>query len=986
MKEDPAMYSPNDPTQNNTEWYISEKPKARLGKGIIGQIRYSPDGTQLAVGSSIGIWIYNAHTGKELNLLTGHTEWPNCIAYSPDGNMLASGGGILGSNSYKICLWDPNTGEHKAILGEHEGFVTCIEFSPDGSILASGSIDETIQLWDVATAKHKATLKGHTGGTGGDGVMSFSPDGLTLVSATDRAWTTKRTDDKTKKEIRLWDTETGQQKVTLEKPVSSVVKSIAFSPDGDMIVGGGWDIIDRPHPSWEEDYTSPGTIQVWDVATGERKTTLKVDTRNVFTVTYSPNGSFLVSGSAENTILLWDATTYELKESLTGDPYAIAFSPDSKTLAIGDNKKIKLWDTVSGEYKKTLTDHTDDVCNLIFNPVDGRTFAGIGADSTIRLWDAVTGEHLQTIAGHTRTISSISFNADGSKLATGSGHGEGTHGDNTIRIYNVHSRQLQNTIKVSTGRGTPIDSVSYSPDGKTIASVDGHGTIRHWNVESGIPQLITFEDCPDNSANPDFCDSFIQSEMEEELRAIIREQIHDHKLYVGVNFAYSPDGETIAIIKGCYTGSNIVDTIQLLDAATCRLKVTLTGPLSSLFSIAFSPDSRTIAGGSDSGDVLLWDATTGKLKIALTEHNGRVYSVAFSPDGRTLASGAGEVCLWDLVSRECKVTLHTGWAPSVAFSPDGSILAVGGNESVTLLDVRKVLYLSDNDRDVYPKKTDIIASLTRHKGFVSSVAFSPNECMLASGGKDGTILLWDITKTRPTPQVIAQQSIDSTVHVQTSRWDHILNAAEGNGFFIGQGLVVTQTHLWDYAAILKVSNGNAFVRLFYNIFKCLTFWNIIAKNHVIKETNVSSLTISRGRYPYLIGPKLNVERIAAIDGRLVILKVSDSDIQPLSLSNDDVQIGDTVYVASSPGNSSDDISRFSQGIISGFFDERDTQTSLFEITAPIPAGCNGCPVLNSKGQVIGMGVAAMRTRFHGQNLYYAIPSFRLRDLLLKVED
>ena len=174
------MFFPNDPTQNNTEWYVSEDPRARLGKGIIGQVKYSPDGTQLAVGSSIGIWIYNAHTGKELNLLTGHTKGAGCIAYSPDGNILASGGTV---DTGTVCLWDPNTGEHKVTLGEHEERVTCVEFSPDGNILASGSVDQrghgTIRLWDFVTGKPKATLKGHTGG---HELMVFSPDGHTSDS------------------------------------------------------------------------------------------------------------------------------------------------------------------------------------------------------------------------------------------------------------------------------------------------------------------------------------------------------------------------------------------------------------------------------------------------------------------------------------------------------------------------------------------------------------------------------------------------------------------------------------------------------------------------------------------------------------------------------------------------------------------------------------------------------------------------------------
>ena len=701
------MFFQNDSTQNNTEWYVSEEPRARLGKGIIGQIRYSPDGTQLAVGSSIGIWIYNAHTGKELNLLTGHTKWPGCIAYSPDGNTLASGGKL---DTGTVCLWDPNTGEHKATLGEHERFVTCLEFSPDGSILASGSVDQTIQLWDVAIGKHKATLKGHTGGKE---LMAFSPDGRTLASAPDKLW--GNIDDKT---IQLWDVATGERRVTLENPNSCVVKSIAFSPDGDMIASGGWDIIDRPRTLWVDDYTSPGTIQLWDVATGERRTTLTVNTDNVFTVAYSPNGSSLVSGSNDGTILLWDTTTYELKDSLTGNPYAVAFSPDSKTLAISDNKKITLWNTNSGEHQFTLTEHTDNVGNLIFNS-DGRTFAGIGGDSTIRLWDAVTGEHLKTITGHTRSVSSISFNVDGSMLATGGGHDDGTSGDKIIRIWNVHSGSLQNTFKVPIGRWVEydrqlIDYVSYSPDGKTLATGSEDGTIRLWDAESGKLQFTTFEGLTDGSAEMGYCDGLI--------------------------LAYSPDGKTLASSSCRSWTAQIEGTIQLWDAVTRQHKASLTGHRRPVISIAFSPDSCTVAGGVANGKVHLWDAVTGELKTSLTEHTEKyVFSVAFSPDGQTLASGArsggyGEVYLWDVTSGEHKATLnmHRNPVSSVTFSPDGSILAVGGAD-VTLWDVRKILHQSHDNTPIHTYATnryDVTGrrktTLKGHTDFVSSVAFSPD--------------------------------------------------------------------------------------------------------------------------------------------------------------------------------------------------------------------------------------------------------------------
>ncbi|MCG9129822.1 trypsin-like peptidase domain-containing protein [Candidatus Poribacteria bacterium] len=962
----------NEPTHNNTEWHVSEEPRTRLGKGIIGKICFSSDGTQLAVGSSIGIWIYNAYTGKELNVLTGYTEWPGEIAYSPDGYLLASGGKL---ETGKVCLWDPYTGKHKKTLGEHEGFITYIEFSPDGNILASGSIDETIKLWDVVTGNHKTTLTGHTGGKE---LLAFSPDGQTLASATDLLWSSASEDDYT---IRLWDTETGKHKATLTNP-NLRVNSIAFSPDGETIVCGGWEKIDRQ--GIHDDTLPRGTVQLWDTATGEHKETLiERYSDSVLTVGYSPNGSSLVSGSKDGTILLWDTTTYQLKASLKGDFQAIVFSPDSRTLAITpDDQQISLLDAVTGDYKVAFTEHTDSVYNLVFNP-DGNTIAGIGEDSTIRLWDVLTGGHMKTITGHTRSVSSISFNTDGSNLAVGSGDDNGTSGDKIIRILNVDSGCLQKTFEVPIKqqieyRSQLIDYVIYSPNGKTLAIGSEDGIIRILDVES--------EEFQDNTFNG--------------FRGISAERSSLGYSTNGLTLAFSPDSNTLASVSRIMYG--IDNTIQLWDVVNCDHKATLTTGYcwTTILSIAFSPDGRTIAGGSDDGKVYLWDVDSGELKTTPLEHERKfVFSVAFSPDGRTLASGArvsgyGTVSLWDIESGECKayVDMHSHGVSCIAFNPNGSILAIGGNKGIIILDIQKILYHPNYKSHVYlidkfDETGRYKVTLKGHTSSVSSVVFSSDGRTLASGGKDGTILFWDIVDTLQTPQQIANHSLGSIVLVVKNRdlssscdpfgikWDaRFFKYTTGNGFFVKPDMIITYTHLWTSPGFIRR-------RLFGDWINQIA----TAKKRVINEKSLDSLALFHTDQKGYI----DLESIAANDDQLALLKVSNCEIQPLYLSDDRVQIGDTVYIASTPNI-------FSDGIVSSIVNIRDR--IFYQITTSIPYGCNGCPVLNSMGQVIGV---AMATRIDGQvqlnpytkllhdydkqNSNYAIPSFYIRELLCEVE-
>ena len=246
-------------TGEYSSWGLPEGAKARIGKGTLSSnIAYSPDGTQLAVASSIGIWLYDAQTCQELSLLTGHTDWVGSIAFRPDGKILASG-----SSDNTIRLWDIHAGKQQQTLEGHTDDVRSVTFSSDGSILASGSWDSTIRLWDAHTGQHKATLEEHTREVN---LMvsstAYSPvDNRTLASVdTGGIW--------------LWDVDTRQRR-TIWQPAfleERLIESIVFSPDGKTLASGD----------------EGGYIQLWNMDTGEHKQTLKKETGTVYSVVYSP--------------------------------------------------------------------------------------------------------------------------------------------------------------------------------------------------------------------------------------------------------------------------------------------------------------------------------------------------------------------------------------------------------------------------------------------------------------------------------------------------------------------------------------------------------------------------------------------------------------------------------------------------------------------------------------------------------------------------
>ncbi len=244
-----------------------------------------------------------------LQTLTGHSKLVTSVAYSPDGQTLASG-----SNDNTIKLWDVKTGNLLQTLTSHSKLVTSVAYSPNSQTLASGG-DKTIKLWDVKTGNLLKTLSGHSYLVTS---VAYSPNSQTLASGSN---------DNT---IKLWDVKTGNLLQTFTGH-SYWVTSVAYSPNGQTLASGSND----------------NTIKLWDVKTGNLLQTFTGHSNSVWSVAYSPDAQTLASGSRDNTIKLWDVKTGNLLQIFTGHSHwvtSVAYSPDGQTLASASNDTtIKIW-------------------------------------------------------------------------------------------------------------------------------------------------------------------------------------------------------------------------------------------------------------------------------------------------------------------------------------------------------------------------------------------------------------------------------------------------------------------------------------------------------------------------------------------------------------------------------------------------------------------------------------------------------------------
>jgi WD40 repeat protein len=356
-----------------------------------------------ANGDHYWIQVWDIPARKLVRSLKGHRDEIRCLAFSPNGQTLASCGWDL-----TVRLWDLTTG--KELLGGHRGAVRSLRFSPDGKLLATASDDHTVRLWDPVSGVEQAVLEGHRSMVWS---IAFAPDGKTLASGSFDS------------SARLWNVCSGEEVLRLEGDKDRWIEHLDFSPNGKALAVASY------HQG----------IDVWDLDGRTRLWPESAPGADPWKATFSPDGRLLACLAGlwgEPTILLRDSTTGKevhrivAAESVVTD---VAFSPDGALLASASGRSlhgfvkdgerdstIQIWETATGKERLLLraTPGTDNINAVVFSP-NGRMLASGDEAGNVRLWEVATGEERARFVGHAGPVWGLAFSPDGKLLASGSG-------------------------------------------------------------------------------------------------------------------------------------------------------------------------------------------------------------------------------------------------------------------------------------------------------------------------------------------------------------------------------------------------------------------------------------------------------------------------------------------------------------------------------------------------------------------------------------
>jgi WD40 repeat protein len=726
--------------------------------GEVCDLVFSPNGKWLASADGDGtIRVWDVEAGRISSTLAGHQHEVWTVAFSPDGRILASG-----AKDKTIRLWDLQQHSVLHTLTGHRDEVRKVVFSLDGKVLASASGDRTIRIWDVTSGSAKHSLPGHAGAVR---TLAFSPDTtkrLLLSGASDRS-------------IRLWNVDTGKE-LAANAGHWDKINCVAFSPNDSLLASGSHD----------------GTVLLWNRFTGEQLNRLPGHQGAVWSLAFSPDGKLLISGGEDKTVRVWEARTGVVVDSLAGHARAIncvAMDPGASYIASGSSDKtVRLWQRNADKNDRVkfiavdekLERHGSSVRSIVFHPKDSLLVSGDSL-GTIIFWDLQTRQKITSWYGHDKAINSLAFNRAGNRLASASD-------DDQIRIWNI--KTLLDSTKSSPGpwRFEPYRTVIYKLTKRSFEKLKSIKVPE--NVLSKLSIIedrsfageLTFLAQLKSLLGDELTNRYQLSLLEDAAKKEAQEllvygpapgapkklsldlmvELSGHEDDV-LSVAFNDDGRFLASGSGD-------ETIRIWDVKAASELAVFDGHQDDVYGVAFNHDRQRLVLASASWDksIRLWDVQESSNLDTILSHQAAVRGLAFSPAGRYLVSAAEDHRLrrWKIrKGRAGAMVNRVGGAAillSVAFTPDESLVAFGSEDDFIRLWNTSSLQFS---------------KLSGHYGDGLSVAISRDGKYLASGSSDGKIRLWDLEAgaQKPFEKVDAHQ--DKVRSVAFSPKENLLASA-----------------------------------------------------------------------------------------------------------------------------------------------------------------------------------------------------------------
>ncbi|GAA1874107.1 AAA family ATPase [Myceligenerans crystallogenes] len=514
------------------------------------------------------------------------------------------------------------------------------------------------------------------------------------------------------------------------------VAAVAVTPDGTRAVTGSAD----------------DTVRMWDLTTGTELAVLTGHTSLVWAVAVTPDGTRAVTGSTDSTVRVWDLATGTELAVLTGHTswvHAVAVTPDGTRAVTGSHDRtVRVWDLATGTELAVLTGHTSWVHAVAVTPDGTRVVTG-SHDRTVRVWDLATGTELAVLTGHTDDVGAVAVTSDGTRAVTGSS-------DRTVRVWDLTTGTEH---AVMTGHTDDVGAVAVTSDGTRAVTGSSDRTVRVWDLTTGTEHAV----------------------------------MTGHTSWV-LAVAVTLDGARVV------TGSGD-DMVRVWGLATGTEHAVMTGHTSWVLAVAVTLDGARVVTGSGDRTVRVWDLATGLEAAVLTGHTDSVEAMAVALDGTRAVTGSGDrtVRVWDLATglEAAVLTGHTQSVLAVAVTPDGARAITGSRDQT----VRVWDLTTGNEHDV----------LTGHTGSVHAVAVTPDGTCAITGSDDGTVRVWDLATgteravlTGHTDRVQAVAVTPDGTGAITGSWDRTVRVWD---LATGTELAVLTGHTGAVEAVAVTPDG-----------------------------------------------------------------------------------------------------------------------------------------------------------------------------------